>query len=512
MKVKVVQDKNATGVTDVVQTSQIELLINQVIESLRFYTDDPDTTVHAIYSGGRRVMTQALGLAMTMVGRSQDRLYYVKLTPEDYRKPDFFYPQKENPEHQNVDIQLIKIPIIPLGERYKNLFPSGTSYSDMVNEVVDTIDGARTSVKVEGFSEEADVVASLTGKAEGTTIGGVFDGSMPVFLRNSRKRHNINLPRNQHYLKALDRVEKLGREGVSGVLLYGETGVGKEIFARQYFEAAFSAGKCKNLFQIVDFAAINPDLIDSELFGNVKGAFTGAIRDRKGRLTAADGGVCFIDELNSLQPSGQKRLLRFFETGEIYKVGSDSCTSAEVLVIAALNESPEVLVKDSKMRIDFYHRLRYRVNIPPLRERKEDFLILALTFLYDAAKTLKRNVKEISKDVIYLFKLYRWPGNVRELKNIIYDAVFELPSEATILTLSNLSDHIKNTLEVDQYGIESRVNIYNEFPLLKLDEVQRLHIRNVLQHAGNNVTKASEILGMKRQTLQSRMKRLKIKL
>lgn len=279
------------------------------------------------------------------------------------------------------------------------------------------------------------------------------------------------------------------------VLLLGETGTGKELLARAIHE--FSERSSAILVK-VNCAALPAELIESELFGHEKGAFTGATQQRKGRFELADGGSLFLDEIGELSLSAQAKLLRVIQEKEFERVGGSEIIRTNVRLIAATNRDLLEEVNLSRFRADLYYRLNvFPILIPPLRQRSEDIPLLARFFLNKYAKKLGKRFIDIEPGSMEQLKQYYWPGNVRELQNVIERAVILSPEP---------------TLE-----IETLVN-FQDFPrqnaiYLTLDEVERKHIINCLEQTGWTISGskgAATILGLNPNTLRSRMIKLGI--
>jgi DNA-binding NtrC family response regulator len=250
----------------------------------------------------------------------------------------------------------------------------------------------RTTVKVRSRTEEVTL-----GKAQRTEFGGLVGKSRAM----------------QHLFTLLERLARTD----STVLIEAESGTGKELVAR----ALHTEGpRAKGPFVVVDCGAVNPELIQSDLFGHVRGAFTGAVADRAGAFERADGGTLLLDEIGELPLDLQPALLRVIETRKVTRVGDATERSGDVRVIAATNKNLEDLVKAGGFRSDLYYRLAVvRVTLPPLRERVEDIPILTETFL----KSLGLPWVNVSEKMLERFKAYPWPGNVRELRNVVTRSV-----------------------------------------------------------------------------------------
>jgi formate hydrogenlyase transcriptional activator len=293
--------------------------------------------------------------------------------------------------------------------------------------------------------------------------------------------------------KVLRQIEQVAPAD-SPVLILGETGTGKELVATAIHER--SRRKDRPLVT-VNCAALPEALVESELFGCEKGAFTGAVARSLGRFEAAHEGTIVLDEIGELALGVQAKLLRVLEGGTFERLGSSKTTRVNVRVIAATNRDLETAVREGRFRSDLYYRLNvFPITVPPLRTRSEDVPLLVWHFINAKQGLLSRSIKRVPDRVMRALETYAWPGNVRELENVI--------ERALIVTCGP-------TLAVDAPFLENAVE---ETPLAaSLDDVQRTHIQTVLRQCGWKIAgkgNAAERLGMKRGTLQSRMKKLGI--
>ncbi len=279
----------------------------------------------------------------------------------------------------------------------------------------------------------------------------------------------------------------------SHVLIFGETGTGKEMFVQAIHN---SSNRNKKPFIAQNCAAIPSNLLEAILFGTVKGCFTGA-EDRKGLFELANSGTLYLDELNSMPLELQGKILRAIQEGNIRRIGNAASRNIDVRIIASLNELPELLIEQGKLRSDLYYRLNVvRIDIPPLRHRKEDIPRLVNYFTYKYNKAFNGRIAGIEESALERLIIWDWDGNVRELENII-ESVFNLKLEGYI-TLKDLK----------KIGFTRYTKLK---PLVeRLKEAERLYILEALTITQNNVTKAAELLKIPRQTLQSKMKRLNI--
>jgi transcriptional regulator with GAF, ATPase, and Fis domain len=290
----------------------------------------------------------------------------------------------------------------------------------------------------------------------------------------------------------LHRAEQVAQTD-STVLLLGETGTGKELVAREIHR--MSSRKDRPLVT-VNCASLPPTLIESELFGREKGAFTGALTKMVGRFEIADGSTLFLDEIGEIPLELQSKLLRVIEEGSFERIGSTKPLHVNVRIIAATNRDIEREVKDGKFRPDLFYRLNvFPILIPPLRERLEDIPLLVRVFVREFQKKMGKEVESIPKKTMQALQSYSWPGNVRELRNLI--------EHAMILSKGQ-------TLEVDMPKLApSEID-----PTDKLEDMERKHIVAVLEKTGWRIGGkggASEVLGMVRTTLHAKMKKLGIK-
>lgn len=275
----------------------------------------------------------------------------------------------------------------------------------------------------------------------------------------------------------------------STILLYGERGTGKELVARSIH---YNSQRSDRPFVTVDCASLVETLMESELFGHVRGAFTGALQAKRGLFEEADGGTLFLDEVGNLSLSTQAKLLRFLQEYEIKRVGGTENIKVDVRVIAATNQFLEPLVKSGNFREDLFDRLNVvPISLPPLREKKEDIPLLIIHFLQKSSEENRKQISYISPEALDILTQYSWPGNVRELRHTIERAVV-LSTQPIILP----EDLPKKMLE-EVKGKEI------QFPeeLLPLREVEKRYVLKVLRETKGNKKKASEILGIDRTTL-----------
>jgi PAS domain S-box-containing protein len=270
----------------------------------------------------------------------------------------------------------------------------------------------------------------------------------------------------------------------SPVHIYGETGTGKELIASAIHEESLRSG---GAFVPINCGALPEGLIESELFGHVKGSFSGAIRDKKGRFELAQGGTIFLDEVADLPKYVQVKILRFLQEGTLEKVGSEGVIKVNARVISATNKDLKKEVEKNNFREDLYYRLNViPINIPPLRERKNDIPLLVQHFLRQIEKRYKKDVITISDEAMSIMMDHNWPGNVREVENVVQFAMIKSR---------------QNTIRTEDLPMEFNQSIDMKIkrgPLKKLDIGA---VRESIQQAGGNKAKAARVLGVGRATL-----------
>ncbi|BCA56645.1 Acetoacetate metabolism regulatory protein AtoC [Nitrospira sp. KM1] len=285
-------------------------------------------------------------------------------------------------------------------------------------------------------------------------------------------------------------------ESKSTVLLQGESGTGKELIARAIHS---NSPRRDKPFVPVNCGALPDTLLESEMFGYEKGAFTGAVGSKLGLFTAANGGTLFLDEIGELGPAVQVKLLRFMQDHEVRRVGGTGLIKVDVRIIVATNRNLEQLVKEGKFRDDLFYRLNVvRITLPSLVDRSEDIPMLAQHFLYKYANSAARPVHGFLPETMELLSRYRWPGNVRELENAIERAVSL--SHGPLLTPEDLPSSIRQTH--NEVGRKSDApELTTTEVCLTLEEVEKRHLVRVLKETKGNKVKAAKILGIDRRTL-----------
>ena len=289
----------------------------------------------------------------------------------------------------------------------------------------------------------------------------------------------------------------------STILLQGESGTGKELAAR----AIHQNSDRKNFpFIVVNSGSLPPDLLESHLFGHVKGAFTGAVNNKKGLFEAAENGTIFFDEISSLNLETQSKLLRVMQEREFMRLGGTKTIKVDVRLIAATNADLEEFIRQKQFRQDLFYRLNViKIELPPLRERKEDIPLLVKHFLDIYSKENKKEILDITEDVMEILINYDWPGNIRELENLIERAV--VLTKSKLITRESLPPFIF----VSQKESKAHTSLNNELNLKEnIQTFQKKAIISALKQTKGIQKKAANLLGVKPTTLNEMIKRLNI--
>jgi arginine utilization regulatory protein len=296
----------------------------------------------------------------------------------------------------------------------------------------------------------------------------------------------------------------------SSVLIIGETGTGKELFAQSIHNGSI---RSKKAFVSQNCAALPDNLIEGLLFGTKKGAFTGAI-ERPGLFEQAEGGTILLDEINSLHPALQAKLLRAIQEKTIRRVGDTKDTKVDVRIIATINEDPIDAVADNRLRKDLYYRLSVvSIFIPPLKDRKEDIPLLVQSFIEKYNSLFDMHVNGIEKDVLTHFNTYDWPGNVRELEHVIEGALNSMEYEGFISYNHLPIQYRKRTkmkalqaLDIEELTSNTRAKTLKEF----VHDTEAYYINKILNKHNGNISHTAKFLGISRQSLQYRLRKLKV--
>ena len=343
--------------------------------------------------------------------------------------------------------------------------------------------------KEKNLQDALDEISELKSRLEKENI------ELREELQHITKTHDI-IGESKHLRTCLKEAEHVAQEKTT-VLVLGETGTGKELLAHAIH--AMSPRKDRVMVK-VNCAALPPNLIESELFGREKGAYTGAMTRQRGRFEQADGSTIFLDEIGDLPLELQSKLLRVLQEGSFEMLGSTKPITVDVRIIAATNRDLRALVKAGQFRKDLFYRINvFPITVPPLSDRRDDIPLLAYAFVEEFNRSMGKSIKTISDDDLEILKTTEWPGNVRELRNIIERSMIL----STGSTLHLRKSQNKNQPDSSTAALEG----------LTLAEVERDHILKALERAGWRVSGkggAAEVLGLKPTTLEARMKKLAI--
>jgi len=288
----------------------------------------------------------------------------------------------------------------------------------------------------------------------------------------------------------VDIVDRIAKSNIN-VIITGETGTGKELVAREIHKRSNRSAK---KFVVINCASLTEELFDSDLFGHVKGSFTGAVNDKTGYVEKADGGTIFLDEITALSPTMQAKFLRFAQSGEYNRMGSSSTARSNVRIVSSTNKKLENEIKNNSLREDLFYRLNTIVlRIPALRKRREDIPTLIKTHLGNS-------VKEIHPDAVDTLVNYPWPGNVRELFNCLERIKINLSydnGKKPSISLNDIPAEIRAAAKDSGLGSSS-------FPQ-KLDDIEREHILGSLQYFNGNKSRTSTALGVTLKTLYNKL-------
>ena len=379
-------------------------------------------------------------------------------------------------------LQLVKY----VSEHYPKLPKLVVTGYPSVDDAMSVIKSGALDYLVKPFTKEELKQAVLK-----SFKGNSADNAEPKGLSDSKKSnvyaYGELIGRSKAIKKVTDIIDRV-KDNKATVLINGESGTGKELVARSvHYMGKFSRAP----FVAVNCGAIPENLLEAELFGYAKGAFTGANENRNGFFQAADKGTLFLDEIGNASLSVQSKLLRALQEKEVMKVGSQKTEKIDIRVIAATNSNLYSQVQKKLFREDLYYRLTVvEINVPSLRERKEDIPLLVEKFLLKYGVEYKDRLVTIAPAALELLERYAWPGNIRELENVIQRAVIMCDKRIEI-------DHLPDNLK---YKID-----FPEDSLLPLREVEKNYILKVLEATGQNKSKAAEILQIDRKTLRQKI-------
>ncbi len=363
---------------------------------------------------------------------------------------------------------------------------------------------------VEQFVEKAAKLASISGDAADKKtewsvdkieqFASVFDRVTSVLSRMDARHFFPQIIGESLAMRGLLSLIKKVAPTDSTVLILGESGTGKELVATSIYENCLRKNKP---FIKLNCAAIPTELLESELFGHEKGAFTGATKFKPGKFDMADEGTLFLDEIGDMPLNLQSKILRVIQEKEFYRVGGSNTIKVDVRFIASTNQNLEKLVQEGKFREDLYYRLNvFTLHLPPLRERKEDLPLLVDYFLQNQPKKV-----EISSVALQMIMAYTWPGNIRELKNIIESAA--VIAENGFIEPAQLPGQITGAFSTDSNSKE--VSLPVNLPLdERINEIEKSMIIEALRKTGGVQVRATELLGINQRSLWHRIKKHKI--
>lgn len=318
-----------------------------------------------------------------------------------------------------------------------------------------------------------------------------------IELKRKVKRYEFQemVGQNEKFQEVLQMIMKVAPTD-STVLISGESGTGKELIARAIHNLSHRSAK---QFLAINMAALPEDLLESELFGYIKGAFTGAIKDKEGLLKVAEGGTVLLDEISEASPRIQVKILRALQEREITPVGSTRIEKINVRIIASTNTNLEERVEENKFREDLFYRLNVvNIHLPPLRERKDDIPLLVSFFMKKYSRIHGLEAKKFSKQTMTLLMKYDWPGNIRELENLVERAL--ILSDGPEITPEDLPPKVRMSLPITKVSMMKG---------LTLEELEKHYILQVLSETQGNKAKAAKILGIDPSTLYRKLHRYK---
>ncbi|MCG1035770.1 sigma-54-dependent transcriptional regulator [Polaribacter sargassicola] len=346
---------------------------------------------------------------------------------------------------------------------------------------------------------KSGVVDYLTKPFTKNELKSAIDASFKNSVAKNKINEKSKLDNKEKYGEIIGNSEKINdviqiiervKNNKATIFIKGESGTGKELVAR----AIHYQGKFSNApFIAVNCGGIPENLLEAELFGYTKGAFTGADKERNGFFQAANGGTIFLDEIGNASLSVQSRLLRVLQEKEVVKLGAQKAEKVDVRIIAATNSNLKEMITKKTFREDLFYRLTVvEINVAPLKERKEDITLLVDKFLFKYGVEYKDRFIKITPEALKILERYNWPGNIRELENIIQRAVIMCDK---IIDVEHLPDSLKFNIN------------FPEEELITIKELEKKYIQKVLNHTNNNKTKAATILGITRKTLTQKLEK-----
>lgn len=380
-------------------------------------------------------------------------------------------------------------------------------------DTIKTLDEQALVIVITAFSSVDSAVAALRKGAYDYVTKPFVNEELITTVKNAIAQHRLfrenralrrELDRHSGFSEMIGRSESLNRvraliekvaDADSTVLITGESGTGKELVARAIH---FQSPRAEKNFLAINCGALPESLLESELFGHVKGSFTGAVADKKGLLTSAEGGTIFLDEVGEMPTPLQVKLLRALQEREVVRVGSNRPESFAARILAATNRDLEAEVAAGNFREDLFYRLNViEIVLPPLRERASDIPLLARHFLAKTAREHGRVQKPISESALTALLAYNWPGNIRELQNAI-ERAFILSGDE--ITEDDLPAKIGNRSDTSELPAD-------RYEMLSLEEVERRYVLDVMARSDNDKVRAAKALGIDLSTLYRKLKR-----
>jgi DNA-binding NtrC family response regulator len=425
---------------------------------------------------------------------SQERLQILTASDSDLgfelflqAKPRNVILSRNAPQTQEMDLlaRMVKsdpsVNVIMVSDHYSEESAVQAVQSGACDYVARPIDFQKIRQRIAGFLNEAELREKTLDLDHELVEACQFEGIVsrsPLMLEVFAKMRRVA----PHFRTAL---------------ITGATGTGKELVARALHDLSPSL---PDRFVVCNCSALVESLVETELFGYVKGAFTGAIQDKAGLFESADGGVIFLDEIGELSATAQAKLLRVLQDHKVRRVGSAAARPVDLRVIAATNRDLRAMVREGKFREDLYYRLAVvEISLPSLTNRREDLPLLQRYFVEKFAKQYGRPISGLTRRAQSRMATYPWPGNIRELESVIGNAC--MMTDGTFLDINELPERIQS---------QSSDQSLTDDAFLSLEEVQRRHIMRVLERVSGNKARAAEILGIGRATIYQLLSRLKL--
>ena len=476
----VFEDAEGNFLDDIRTSEENRLARDQIFHRIKDWTQDADVALHCSIAGGRKSMGYLLGAAIQFFGRpEQDHLYHVLVTPPEIEmNRDFFFPpvreeQIPTPDGQHISTADVRIELAELP------YVSVRDISVFGDESYDRI-LQKTQAEV---SRVPRLIAENKRLRETSgNVGGLIGSSFAM-------------------REIKDQIRQFADADGVTVLILGETGTGKEMVAKALHE---QSTRKERPFISINCGAFPSELLDVELFGAVKGAYTGQAGSRKGAVRSADGGTLFLDEVGELSLVGQVKLLRVLQEKKVRAVGSDEQEEeVDARIVAATNRDLKAMVREGAFREDLLYRLNVLpIDMPPLRERREDIPELIDLFCEQFNKKYERNVVGFDTPAMEAMCRYAWPGNVRELENKVQRIVLDAPRSAFRVHKEDVAKHIIESTDLDT-GSGTLDEQVAQFEKQKIEEA--------LAQTQGNITQAAKMLGLSRYKLTRRADKYDLK-